>query len=137
MPEDVMLRELKMLAKRSVFLNIAAYLVSVIVLGATLSFAAGLLLGTAVLIGTLLLTRYSILRMAEEAKRAGVTNRRRWQLFYALRLLLFGAAFGSAVVLRRYISPAAVAIPMLYPRLIYTAGAIFHRGDSDSRRKKR
>ncbi|MBQ8922079.1 MAG: ATP synthase subunit I [Oscillospiraceae bacterium] len=137
MPEDVMLRELKMLAKRSVFLNLAAYLVSVIVLGVTLSFALGLLLGTAVLIGTLLLMRYSLLRMAGEAKRTGVTSRRRWQLFYALRLLLFGAAFAAALLLRRYLSPVGVAVPMLYPRLIYTAGAVFHRRDSDSRMKKR
>ncbi len=137
MPEDVLLQEMKMLAKRSVFLNLAAYLVSLIVLGATLSFAAGLLLGTAVLFGTLLLMRYSVLRMAEEAKRSGVTSRRRWQLFYALRLLLFAAAFGSAVILRRYISPAAVAVPMLYPRLVYTAGALLHRKAPDPRMKKK
>ncbi len=137
MPEEVMLREMKMLARRTVFLNIAAYLVSVIVLGATLSFAAGLLLGSAVLFCSLFLLRYSVLRMAEEAKRTGIPNRRRYRFFYALRLFVFAAAFGTAVIFRRYISPAAVAVPMLYPRLVYTAGAIFTRSTPDSGQKKR
>ena len=39
-------------------------------------------------------------------------------------MMVFGAAFGAAVILRKYISPVAVAVPMLYPRLIYTAGAL-------------
>ena len=137
MPADVMLQEIKSIAKRAVFLNIAAYLVSVIVLGATLSFAAGLLLGNAVLFGSLFLLRISILRTEQDAKRTGVTSQRRHQVFYALRLLLFAAAFGTAVVLRKQISPAAVAVPMIYPRLIYTAGTLFFRKDSKSREKKR
>ena len=137
MPSDAIRKELKMLAGRAVFLNIAAYLMSVIILGVTLSFAVGLLLGTAVLFGSLLLLQYSLKRMAEDAKRTGVTNQRRYQMFYALRLLLFAVAFGTSLVLRVYISPVAVAIPMLYPRLIYTAGAIFFRSDPDSGKKKR
>lgn len=111
--------------KRTVFLDIAAYLISVIVCGATLSFALGLLLGTAVLLGTLLLLKISVERMAADAKRSGVTNQRRYQMFYAMRLGVFAAAFGISVILRNDISPVAVVIPMLYPRLIYTAGAVF------------
>ena len=126
-----------MLMKRAVFLNIAAYLVSVTVLGVTLRFALGLLLGTAVLFCTLLLLRLSVLRMEDDARRFGVTSQRRYLLFYALRLLVFAAAFALALVFRKRISPAAVVLPMLYPRLIYTAGALFSRSGKDSRKKKR
>ncbi|MBR6107006.1 MAG: ATP synthase subunit I [Oscillospiraceae bacterium] len=137
MPADQMQQEIKMLAGRAVFLNIAAYLISVIVLGVTAAFAFGLLLGTAVLIGSLLLLRYSILRMETDAKRTGTASQRRHRMFYALRLMLFAAAFGTALVLREFISPVAVAVPMLYPRLIYTAGALFTRADAKPREKKR
>ena len=112
---------------RQEILDIAAYLISVIVLGATLSFALGLLLGTAVLLATLLLLKISVERMAADAKRSGVTSQRRYLLFYAMRLGVFAVAFGAAVILRKYISPVAVAVPMLYPRLIYTLGAVFQR----------
>jgi len=79
-----------MLAKRSLMLNIAAYLISVIVLGVTLRFALGLLLGTAVLFGSLMLLQISVRRMAQDARRSGTASVRRHQLFYMLRLLLFG-----------------------------------------------
>ena len=137
MPEDMLRHELTMLAKRVLFLNIAAYLIHVIVKGATLSFALGLLLGTAVLFGTLLLLQISVKRMAADAKRTGTTNQRRYLLFYALRLLLFAAAFAAALIYRTWISPLAVALPMLYPRLIYTAGAVFPKSGFAVNGKKR
>lgn len=127
MPKDHLRQEILDIFKRAVFLDIAAYLISVIVLGATLSFALGLLLGTAVLLATLLLLKISVERMASDAKRSGVTSQRRYLLFYAMRLGVFAVAFGAAVILRKYISPVAVAVPMLYPRLIYTLGAVFQR----------
>ena len=127
MPKDQLRQEIIDILRRAVFLDIAAYLISVIVLGATLSFALGLLLGTAVLLATLFLLKISVERMAADAKRSGVTSQRRYLLFYAMRLGVFAVAFGAAVILRKYISPVAVAIPMLYPRLIYTLGALFQR----------
>ena len=127
MPKDHLRQEILDIFKRAVFLDIAAYLISVIVLGATLSFALGLLLGTAVLLATLFLLKISVERMAADAKRSGVTSQRRYLLFYAMRLGVFAVAFGAAVILRKYISPVAVAVPMLYPRLIYTLGALLQR----------
>ena len=127
MPKDQLRQEIIDILRRAVFLDIAAYLISVIVLGATLSFALGLLLGTAVLLATLFLLKISVERMAADAKRSGVTSQRRYLLFYAMRLGVFAVAFGAAVILRKYISPVAVAVPMLYPRLIYTLGALFQR----------
>ncbi|MBP0968261.1 MAG: ATP synthase subunit I [Oscillospiraceae bacterium] len=126
-----------MLMKRAVFLNIAAYLCSIIAVGVTLRFASGLLLGTAVLFCTLLLLRLSVLRMEDDAKRYGTTSQRRYLLFYALRLLVFAAAFAAALLFRTRISPVAVVIPMLYPRLIYTAGSLFSGIGKHSREKKR
>ena len=135
-PKDMLGQEIRGILKRAVFLDIAAYLVSVIVRGASLSFALGLLLGTAVLLATLLLLKISVERMAADAKYSGVTSQRRYLLFYALRLAVFGAAFGTALILRKYLSPVAVVIPMLYPRLIYTAGALL-QGSGGSAGKKR
>lgn len=135
MPADILRQEIRSLAKRAALLDLAAYLISVIVLGATVSFALGLLLGTAVLLVSLLLLRVSVMRMAEDAKRSGVTSQRRYLLFYALRLAVFALAFGASLLLRQYLHPAAVAVPMIYPRLIYTAGALV--SGSQSPRKKR
>ena len=132
---DILLGEIRGILKRAVFLDIAAYLISVTVCGASLSFALGLLLGTAVLLATLLLLKISVERMAADAKRSGVTSQRRYLLYYAMRLGVFGAAFGAAVILRKYISPVAVAVPMLYPRLIYTAGALIQGAGSSGQKR--
>lgn len=132
---DILLGEIRSILKRAVFLDIAAYLISVIVCGASLSFALGLLLGTAVLLATLLLLKISVERMAADAKRSGVTSQRRYLLYYAMRFGVFGAAFGAAVILRKYISPVAVAVPMLYPRLIYTAGALLQGAGSSGQKR--
>lgn len=134
MPSNDLRQELLFLMKRALLLNAAAYLISIIVLGATLSFALGLLLGTALLFITLLLLQVSVRRMAEDAKRAGVTSQRRYLLFYALRLGIFGLGFGTALYFRQRISPVAAALPMFYPRLIYTAGALFSGSDSRNKR---
>lgn len=137
MPSDPIRQELLTLMKRAVFLNIAAYLISIIAVGVTLRFAAGLLLGTAVLLCTLLLLRLSVLRMEDDAKRFGTTSQRRYLLFYALRMLVFAAAFAAALLFRTRISPVAVVLPMLYPRLIYTAGSLLSGTGKHSRIKKR
>ena len=135
MPKDILRQEIRSILTRAVFLDIAAYLISVIVCGITLSFALGLLLGTAVLLATLCLLKISVERMAADAKRSGVTSQRRYLLYYAMRLGVFAAAFGTAVILRKYISPVAVVIPMLYPRLIYTAGALFQGAGSAGQKR--
>ena len=137
MAADVLGREMKMLLRRALFLDIAAYLISTVFYGFTYPFALGLLLGTAVLAATLALLRVSVERMAHDAKSAGVTSQRRYLLFYALRLLVFAAGFALSLVLRAYISPIAVCVPMLYPRLIYTAGALFQKSGGGAGAKKR
>ena len=135
MPEDSLRQELRMLMTRAAFLDLAAYLLSIPFLGVTASFALGLLLGTAVLLCSLLLLSVSVRKTAEDAKRFGTASQRRHQLFYALRLTVFAAGFGTAIVLRAYISPLGTALPMLYPRLIYTAGALFSGSDISTRKR--
>ena len=137
MPAELLKKELIMLLKRTVWLDIAAYLISILFIGVTLQFALGLLLGSAVLFITLLLIQVSVRRMAADAKRSGVTSQRRYLLFYALRLFVFAAAFAASLLLPERISPVGTVIPMLYPRLIYTAGALFSRSGSNAVKKKR
>lgn len=138
MPSESLRKEIRMLGIRAVWLDLAAYLISIPLIGVTLSFAAGLLLDTAAMLGMLAVLSYSVRRMAEDAKRAGVTSQKRYLLLYGLRLLIFAVSFGASLMLRAYISPVGVVIPMLYPRLIYTAGALFTRsGSGRSSDKKR
>ena len=127
MSADLLKSEITALMIRALFLDAAAYLVSTAFYGLNLPFAAGLALGTAVLLCSLFLLAASVLKTERDALRAGVTSPRRHRIFYALRLLLFALAFAAALLLPQRIHPAAVCIPMLYPRLIYTAGALFQK----------
>ena len=136
MPNGAFRQEIAMLMRRGFFLSLAAYCISIPFLGLTLRFALGLLLGTGVLLGSLWLLQISITRMAGEAKRSGTANQRRYLLFYALRLALFALGFGAALLLRQHISPVAVCIPMLYPRIIYTAGAALQKSGSAGHQKR-
>ncbi|MCQ2416726.1 MAG: ATP synthase subunit I [Oscillospiraceae bacterium] len=126
-----------MLMKKAVILDIAAYLISLLFYGLTISFAAGLVLGTAVLFAMLYLLRLSVCRAADDAIRYGTTSQKRYMLYYALRILVFGIAFAGALHFRNQVSPVAAVIPMIYPRLIYTADAIFKKKSSIADRKKR
>ena len=65
MQKDALLHELRVIGIRTVFLNIAVYLISGLVQGFTLSFALGLLLGTALLFVYLLLLSRSVARSVE------------------------------------------------------------------------
>ena len=136
MSTEALRAELRRMLLWSAVLDAAAYLISMLWLRVTAAFALGLLLGTVLLIGMLILLHISIVRMAEDAKRTGVTSQRRYVLFYALRLAVFAVGFGTALVLRQYISPIGTAIPMLYPRIVYTAGALFspNRKSGDKKR---
>ena len=62
MQKDALLHELRVIGIRTVFLNIAVYLISGLVQGFTLSFALGLLLGTALLFVYLLLLSRPVAR---------------------------------------------------------------------------
>lgn len=136
MPEFSFREEFAVLAKRAVLLDIAAYCMSIPFYGMTISFAAGLAAGTLVLFGSLFLLNLSLARMAEEAKRSGTSSQKRFLLFYGLRLGLFALAFGAALLSRGRVSPVGTALPVFYPRLVYTAQAMFRKKKSHRGRKE-
>ncbi len=123
MEAQVLQTERKRLLIIALLLDAAAYGISIPFLGITLSFAVGLLLGTVVLWLYLFLLAKSVLSMAKQAKQTGIADHKRHMRYYVLRLLVFAAAF-SASLLLWWIHPIGVVIPMLYPRLIYTASAL-------------
>ena len=121
MQKEALLHELRVIGIRSVFLNLAAYLISVAVQGFTLSFAVGLLLGTLLLFADLL--SRSVSRSVEHA---GARPEMRMVSGYLLRLLLIGAVFLGATRIS-WINAAATVIPLIYPRLIYVGHACLHK----------
>lgn len=123
MQKDALLHELRVIGIRTVFLNIAVYLISGLVQGFTLSFALGLLLGTALLFVYLLLLSRSVARSVEQ-----LGGRPQVQMVsgYLLRLVLIGAVFLLAMQVS-WINAFAAMIPLVYPRLIYVGHACLHK----------
>ena len=123
MQKDALLHERRVIGIRTVFLNIAVYLISGLVQGFTLSFALGLLLGTALLFVYLLLLSRSVARsVAQPGGRPQV----QMVSGYLLRLVLIGAVFLLAMQVS-WINAFAAMIPLVYPRLIYVGHACLHK----------
>ena len=123
MQKDALLHELRVIGIRTVFLNIAVYLISGLVQGFTLSFAVGLLLGTALLFVYLLLLSRSVARSVEQP---GGRPQVQMVSGYLLRLVLIGAVFLLAMQVS-WINAFAAMIPLVYPRLIYVGHAWLHK----------
>lgn len=123
MQKDALLHEFRVIGIRTVFLNIAVYLISGLVQGFTLSFAVGLLLGTALLFVYLLLLSRSVARSVEQP---GGRPQVQMVSGYLLRLVLIGAVFLLAMQIS-WINAFAAMIPLVYPRLIYVGHACLHR----------
>ncbi|WP_415932955.1 ATP synthase subunit I [Ruminococcus champanellensis] len=123
MQKDALLHEFRVIGIRTVFLNIAVYLISGLVQGFTLSFAVGLLLGTALLFVYLLLLSRSVARSVEQP---GGRPQVQMVSGYLLRLVLIGAVFLLAMQVS-WINAFAAMIPLVYPRLIYVGHACLHK----------
>lgn len=123
MQKDALLHELRVIGIRTVFLNIAVYLISGLVQGFTLSFALGLLLGTVLLFVYLLLLSRSVARSVEQP---GGRPQVQMVSGYLLRLVLIGAVFLLAMQVS-WINAFAAMIPLVYPRLIYVGHACLHK----------
>lgn len=123
MQKDALLHELRVIGIRTVFLNIAVYRISGLVQGFTLSFAVGLLLGTALLFVYLLLLSRSVARSVEQP---GGRPQVQMVSGYLLRLVLIGAVFLLAMQVS-WINAFAAMIPLVYPRLIYVGHACLHK----------
>ncbi len=119
---ELLKKDLLHMAKWAVILDVIAYSISVVFCGLTLPFAMGLILGTIAMLISLWLLSRTVLKMAERAKETG-THDRRYLASYVLRMAILGIAF---VIAYRYrpIAALGAAIPMVYPRIIYTVGAL-------------
>lgn len=122
MEAELLKKDLLHMAKWSIILDIAAYGISIVVLGLKLPFAVGLAIGTAAMLFSMWLLSRTALKIAECAKQTG-THDKRYLASYSLRLMIIGIAFAVAYRYRP-IAGLGAAIPLLYPRIIYTVGAL-------------
>lgn len=122
MEAELLKKDLLHMAKWAAILDVAAYGISILFLGLTLPFALGLILGTAAMLLSMWLLSRTVLKIAERAKQTG-THDRRYLASYISRLLIIGIAFAIAYRYRP-IAALGAAIPLLYPRIIYTVGAL-------------
>ncbi|NLK70610.1 MAG: hypothetical protein GX286_04135 [Clostridiales bacterium] len=119
--------ELKKIAFYSVFLNVAFFLISIAIIGIKISIPIGLLLGTAVMLLNMLLLGMFIERTLTVSKKGAQIT---MTTGYFLRLLIVGTFFFVSVKID-LIHPLGAMIPLFYPKLIYTGGAILkYKGGS-------
>jgi len=109
------IKEIKMILIRSVFLNIAVYLISVIFIGFTLPAAAGLLLGTFGMSLNLFLLNRSLYQVV---KCGGNKNNTRMVIGYLIRMSIVSALTAVAMLWSTTCMIMAV-IPYFYPKLVY------------------
>ncbi|MGN0614398.1 MAG: hypothetical protein ACI4JB_10935 [Porcipelethomonas sp.] len=121
MERDAIKKELKFIFFRSVFLDIAAYLISVIFIGFTLPVAAGLLIGTFGMLLNLFLLNRSVY---EVVRRGGNSARKKMLLWYFARMLAVSAITVTAML---WSIPCMIAalLPYFYPKLVYGGKTLF------------
>lgn len=117
-------KELLIIFIRSLFLNLAVYLISAGFIGFTLSMAAGLLLGTFGMILNLFLLNLSVYRII---KSGGIKSSGRMFGGYIVRMLMIMAIISVTMFFELSCTIGAV-IPYFYPKLIYTGKALFKKG---------
>lgn len=117
-------KELLKIFIRSLFLNIAAYLISVGFIGFTLSMAAGLFLGTLGMILNLFLLNLSVYKII---KSGGLKSGSKMFGGYIVRMLMIMAIISLTMFFDLSCTVGAV-IPYFYPKLIYTGKALFKKG---------
>ena len=123
MEKDDLKKELKYILIRSLFLNIAAYLISVIFIGFTLPIAAGLLIGTfGMLLNLFLLNKslYNIVKMGGN-KSAG-----KMFVWYIIRMSIASVIIAAAMLWCISCMIGAV-IPYFYPKLVYGGKTLFRK----------
>lgn len=117
-------KELFIIFIRSLFLNLAAYLISACFIGFTLSMAAGLLLGTLGMIFNLFLLNMSVYRIV---KSGGIKSGSKMFGGYIVRMFMIMAIISVTIFFDLPCTVGAV-IPYFYPKLIYTGKALFKKG---------
>ena len=117
MEREALKKELLIIFVRAMFLDLAAYLVSVIFIGFTLSIATGLLIGTS---GMLL--NLSVYRIV---KSGGNKAGNRMFTGYIARMIVMMVIIAGAMMISGKCALGTV-IPYFYPKLIY-AGKILKK----------
>ncbi len=115
MEREYLKKELKFIFLRSLFLNIAAYLISVIFIGFTLPIAAGLLIGTFGMLLNLFLLNKSIYNIV---KRGGNKSGGKMFAGYIIRMSIASIIIASSMLWNIPCMIGAV-IPYFYPKLVY------------------
>ncbi len=122
--DDILRKELIFIGIRSVFLDIAVFLVSFIVSGFSMAVITGLVLGTAVMLIYLAMLYYSLkISLSAEDTR---TAKAKMMCGYLLRVLLICILIAASFRFD-FISPLGAVIPVFYPKIIHVGGAIFKR----------
>lgn len=124
MEKEDLKKELSIIFVRSLFLNLAAYLISVIFIGFTLTMAAGLFLGTFGMLLNLFLLNMSVYRII---KSGGMKSSGRMFGGYIVRMILVMALISATMFFELSCTIGAV-IPYFYPKLIYAGKALFVKG---------
>ena len=115
MEKEQLIAELKFILIRAVFLDISAYLISVIFLGFTVSMATGLILGTFGLLVNFILLNRSVRSIV---KSGGIKAQQRMLSGYMTRYAVVGVIVAIAAVLP-FVSIIGTVIPYIYPQLVY------------------
>lgn len=115
--------ELKVLIPPSLAVDLCIFLASLPFYGFGAEVPLGLLLGTAAMTVNIILLGYASRNAVERTlKRA----KRYMFFFYLLRMTILGAAITAGFKIS-FLNPAAVCLPMFYPKVIYTARAIMKK----------
>ncbi len=115
MEKQAFINELKTILIRSVFLNIAVYLITAIFIGFTLPAAAGLLLGTFGMSLNLFLLNRSLY---EVVRYGGNKNSTKMVIWYLIRMSVVSVLTVVAMLWNTTCMIMAV-IPYFYPKLVY------------------
>ncbi len=116
-------KELKYILIRSLFLNIAAYLISIIFIGFTLQIAAGLLIGTFGMLLNLFLLNRSLYNIV---KRGGNKSSGKMFIWYIIRMTIASVIIAASML---WCIPCmiGVVIPYFYPKLVYGGKTLFRK----------
>lgn len=121
--KEAFVKEFKMIFIKSIFLNIAAYLISVIFIGFTLPMAAGLLLGTSGMFFNLFLLNKSIYNIV---KNGGYKGSKKMTAWYILRMAIISLILTVAMLWCTSCMIGSL-IPFVYPKLVYGGKTLFRK----------
>lgn len=122
--KEVLKKEFKMIFIRSIFLNIAAYLISVIFIGFTFPIAVGLLFGTFGMFLNLFLLNKSIYNIV---KSGGYKGSKKMAAWYIIRMAIISLILIMAMLWCTSCMIGSL-IPFVYPKLVYGGKTLFKKG---------